>query len=144
MRYLGLDLGTKTVGVALSDKTNTIATKLKTIHYDETSYDKMLEEIVNLIKEYEITCVVLGLPKNMDNSLGFASNRSLEFQKKLQEIINIPIELVDERLTTVQAENILLAADISRKKRKKVIDGVAATIILDTYLRMKGNKDERK
>lgn len=144
MRYLGLDLGTKTVGVALSDKTNTIATKLKTIHYDETSYDKMLEEIVNLIKEYEITCVVLGLPKNMDNSLGFASNRSLEFQKKLQEIINIPIELVDERLTTVQAENILLTADISRKKRKKVIDGVAATIILDTYLRMKGNKDERK
>ena len=138
MRYLGLDLGTKTVGVALSDKTNTIATNLKVIRYNDNTYDAMLKEINDLILKYQITCVVLGLPKNMDNSLGFASQRSLEFKENLAKLTDVEIVLLDERLTTVQAENILLSADLSRKKRKKVIDGVAATIILDTYLRMKG------
>ncbi len=139
MRYLGLDLGTKTVGVAISDKTNTIATNLKVIRYNDNNYDAMLKEINDLILKYQITCVVLGLPKNMDNSLGFASQRSIEFKEKLAKLTDVEIVLLDERLTTVQAENILLSADLSRKKRKKVIDGVAATIILDTYLRMKGN-----
>ena len=138
MRYLGLDLGTKTVGVAISDKTNTIASNLKVIKYTSQTKEVMLQEICDLINTYHITHVVLGLPKNMDNSLGFASQRSLDFQKELAQKCDVQIELLDERLTTVQAENILLNADLSRKKRKKVIDGVAATIILDTYLRMKG------
>ncbi len=138
MRYLGLDLGTKTVGVAISDKTNTIASNLKVIKYTSQTKEAMLQEICDLINTYHITHVVLGLPKNMDNSLGFASQRSLDFQKELAQKCDVQIELLDERLTTVQAENILLNADLSRKKRKKVIDGVAATIILDTYLRMKG------
>lgn len=138
MRYLGLDLGTKTVGVAISDKTNTIASNLKVIKYTSQTKEAMLQEICDLINTYHITHVVLGLPKNMDNSLGFASQRSLDFQKELAQRCDVQIELLDERLTTVQAENILLDADLSRKKRKKVIDGVAATIILDTYLRMKG------
>ena len=138
MRYLGLDLGTKTVGVAISDKTNTIASNLKVINYTSQTKEAMLQEICDLINTYHITHVVLGLPKNMDNSLGFASQRSLDFQKELAQKCDVQIELLDERLTTVQAENILLDADLSRKKRKKVIDGVAATIILDTYLRMKG------
>ena len=138
MRYLGLDLGTKTVGVAISDKTNTIASNLKVINYTSQTKEAMLQEICDLINTYHITHVVLGLPKNMDNSLGFASQRSLDFQKELAQRCDVQIELLDERLTTVQAENILLDADLSRKKRKKVIDGVAATIILDTYLRMKG------
>ena len=138
MRYLGLDLGTKTIGVAISDKTNTIASNLKVINYTSQTKEAMLQEICDLINTYHITHVVLGLPKNMDNSLGFASQRSLDFQKELAQRCDVQIELLDERLTTVQAENILLDADLSRKKRKKVIDGVAATIILDTYLRMKG------
>ena len=140
MRVLGLDLGTKTVGVAISDKTNTIASGLKVIKFDESSYNDMLEEIKQIIDKYSITNIALGLPKNMDNSLGFASQRSIEFKKKLEKITNVKIDLVDERLSTKEAENILITADLSRKKRKKVIDSVAATIILDTYLKVKGNK----
>ena len=121
MRVLGLDLGTKTVGVAISDKTNTIASSLKVINFDESTYEDMLDEICQIIKKYGITHIALGLPKNMDNSL-------------------VTIELIDERLSTKEAENILITADLSRKKRKKVIDSLAATIILDTYLKVKGNK----
>ncbi len=135
MRYLGLDLGTKTVGVALSDKTNTIASILKVIRYTEDKYDQMLEEVKKIVKEYQITKIVLGLPKNMDNSLGFAAERSLKFKEEFAKISNVPIVLFDERLTTVQAENILITADVSRNKRKKVIDGIAAVIILESYMK---------
>lgn len=135
MRYLGLDLGTKTLGVAITDKTGTIARFLKVIHFKSEDYDKALKEIVEIVKEYDIKKIALGLPKNMNNSLGFASERSLKFKEKLEELIDIPIILIDERLSTVEAENILLDADMSRKKRKKVIDGVAAQIILDTLIK---------
>lgn len=135
MRYLGLDLGTKTLGVAITDKTGTIARFLKVIHFKSEDYDKALQEIVEIVKEYDIKKIALGLPKNMNNSLGFASERSLKFKEKLEELIDIPIILIDERLSTVEAENILLDADMSRKKRKKVIDGVAAQIILETLIK---------
>lgn len=140
MRVLGLDLGTKTVGVAISDKTNTIASSLKVIKFDESTYEDMLDEICQIIKKYDITHIALGLPKNMDNSLGFASQRSITFKEKLAMKTDVTIELIDERLSTKEAENILITADLSRKKRKKVIDSLAATIILDTYLKVKGNK----
>lgn len=139
MRYLGLDLGTKTVGVAISDRSNTLASALKVIRYNEDTKDKMYQEILDLIREYKITHVVLGLPKNMDNSLGFASQRSLDFKEHLETLSDVKIELMDERLTTVLAQNTLLQADMSRKKRKKVVDEIAATIILNDYLRKKGN-----
>lgn len=135
MRYLGLDLGTKTLGVAITDKTGTIARFLKVIHFKSEDYDKALQEIVEIVKEYDIKKIALGLPKNMNNSLGFASERSLKFKEKLEKLIDIPIILIDERLSTVEAENILLNADMSRKKRKKVIDGVAAQIILETLIK---------
>ena len=141
MRCLGLDLGTKTLGVAISDKSNLIATFYKVIRWDGEDYNIIFKELDNIIKEKEIDTLVLGLPKNMNNSLGFASERSLKFKDALEERYNLEVILIDERLTTVEAENYLLEADTSRKKRKKVIDGVAATIILETYLRMKGNKD---
>lgn len=141
MRCLGLDLGTKTLGVAISDKSNLIATFYKVIRWDGEDYNIIFKELDNIIKEKEIDTLVLGLPKNMNNSLGFASERSLKFKEALEERYNLEVILIDERLTTVEAENYLLEADTSRKKRKKVIDGVAATIILETYLRMKGNKD---
>ena len=139
MRYLGLDLGTKTLGVALSDKTNTIATFHKVIRYNE-EMETLIPELQKIIKENEITEIALGLPKNMNNSLGFASKRSLKFKKIIEEnIIGVKVNLVDERLTTVEATNYLLEGSLSRKKRKKVVDGVAASIILDTFLKMKGD-----
>jgi len=138
MRLLGLDLGTKTLGIAISDKTNQIATFYKVLRWDSENYDLLFKDLDNIIKENDITDLVLGLPKNMNNTLGFASERSFKFKEALEDRYNLNVHLVDERLTTVEAENILLEADISRKKRKKVIDGVAASIILDTYLKMKG------
>ena len=138
MRYLGLDLGTKTLGVALSDKANIIASPYKVLHYDGENYDILFKDLDSIISLNEITDLALGLPKNMNNTLGFAAERSLKFKEALEKRYDAKVVLVDERLSTVEATNYLLEADMSRKKRKKVVDGVAASIILDTYLKMKG------
>ncbi len=143
MRYLGLDLGTKTLGVAITDKTGTIARILEVIHFKKEDYDFAVSRVLEIINEYKIKKIALGLPKNMDNSLGFASSRSLNFKELLEAKANIPIYLVDERLTTTEAENYLLESDISRNKRKKVIDGLAAQIILETFMRKEKNSNER-
>ncbi len=135
MRYLGLDLGTRTLGISVSDKTNTIASPLKTIRFKESDYESVIPELKSIVLEKGITDFVLGLPKNMNNSLGFASERSMTFKKLLEDNFFLPVHLVDERLTTVEAEHILLMNDTSRKKRKKVIDNVASSLILDTYLK---------
>lgn len=135
MRYLGLDLGTKTLGISVSDKTNTIASPLKTIRFKENDFESVIPELKSIVLEKGITDFVLGLPKNMNNSLGFASERSMTFKKLLEDNFFLPVHLVDERLTTVEAEHILLMNDTSRKKRKKVIDNVASSLILDTYLK---------
>ena len=139
MRCLGLDLGTRTCGLAISDKTNFIASPLKTLRWDGENYDLLFAELDIIIKDYSITDLVLGLPKNMNNTLGFASERSLKFKEALEDRYGLKVVLIDERLTTVEAENYLISADMSRKNRKKVIDGVAASLILDTYLKMKGD-----
>lgn len=139
MRCLGLDLGTRTCGLAMSDKTNFIASPFKTLKWDGENYDLLFVELDTIIKEYSITDLVLGLPKNMNNTLGFASERSLKFKEALEDRYDLKVVLIDERLTTVEAENYLISADMSRKNRKKVIDGVAASLILDTYLKMKGD-----
>ena len=138
MRCLGLDLGTKTLGLAMSDKSNMIASPYKVLHYDGENYQLLFDELDKIIELNGITNLVLGLPKNMNNTLGFAAERSLKFKKALEQRYDLEITLIDERLSTVEATNYLLEADVSRKKRKKVIDGVAASIILDTYLKMKG------
>jgi len=133
MRYLGLDLGSKTLGMALSDKTGLIASSLKIVRHNE-EYDKLVEEVVNVVKEYQVEGIVLGLPKNMNNSIGFKGELSISFKEKLESVLDIPVYLEDERLTTKEAENILISNDTSRKKRKKVIDSMAASIILQSYL----------
>ena len=138
MRCLGLDLGTKTLGLALSDKSNMIASPYKVLRWDGENYDLLLKELDSIIEDNQITDLVLGLPKNMNNTLGFAAERSLNFKSALEERYKLNITLIDERLSTVEATNYLLDADMSRKKRKQVVDGVAASIILDTYLKMKG------
>lgn len=132
MRYLGLDLGTKSLGLALSDRTGLIASFYKNISY--TDEDKLLEEIKDIVEKEHVEKLVLGLPKNMDNSLGWRSTDTIEFKKKLEEKLDKEIILEDERLTTKIAENMLIDFDLSRKKRKKVIDGVSAVIILQSYL----------
>lgn len=139
MRCLGLDLGTRTCGLAMSDKTNFIASPFKTLKWDGENHDLLFAELDTIIKDYSITDLVLGLPKNMNNTLGFASERSLKFKEALENRYQLKVTLIDERLSTVEAENYLISADMSRKKRKKVIDGVAASLILDTYLKMKGD-----
>ncbi len=135
MRCLGLDLGTKTLGLALSDKTNMIASPYAVLHWDGENYGLLFKDLDIIIKEKGITNLVLGLPKNMNNTLGFAAERSLLFKEALEKRYNLEVTLIDERLSTIEATNYLLDADMSRKKRKKVVDGVAASIILDTYLK---------
>lgn len=133
MRYLGLDLGSRTLGIAVSDKTGLIASNYKTIRHNE-EYDKLLDEVVNLVKELEIEAIVLGFPKNMNNTIGPKGELSLEFKDKLEKLINIPVILQDERLSTKSAIDMLIQGNVSRRDRKKVVDSVAATIILQTYL----------
>lgn len=140
MSVLGLDLGAKTLGVAISH-TNIIANPYKTIRYD--NYDSLLNEVLNIINKEHVEKIVLGLPKNMNNTSGEAALRSISFKEKLSKLVDIPIILVDERLSTIEAENILLTNDMSRKKRKDVIDSAAAMIILDTYLRMEKNNGNK-
>ncbi len=135
MRYLGLDLGTKTLGVSITDKTNTIASPLKTIFFAEEDYSTAIEKLESIVTEEKITDFVLGLPKNMNNTIGQASQRSLFFKDLLEKRYGLPVHLVDERLTTIQAEHILLLSDKKRKERKKVIDNVASSIILETFLK---------
>ena len=137
MRILGLDLGTKTLGLAITDKSNTLASVLGVLKFNE--YKELIPKLRDIISEKNITLLVLGLPKNMDNSLGFAAERSLNFKGLLEKEFGLPIELIDERLTTVAAEKVLLEADLSRKKRKNVIDGVAAAFILERYLKRRDN-----
>ena len=138
MRYLGLDLGTKTLGIAISDRTNTIASFYKVLRYDGDT-TKLLPPLEEIIDANAITEVALGFPKNMNNSLGPASLRTIEFKEVLEKHFKtLKVNLVDERLSTVEATNYLLEADMSRKKRKNVVDGVAASVILDTFLKMKG------
>ena len=134
MRYLGLDLGTKTLGVSLSDSTFTIASTLKTIKFLENDYDSLITELSEIIKEYNVCKIVLGYPKNMNNTIGERCETTLKFKEKLEDVFDIEVVLQDERLTTVQATNYMLEADISRKKRKKKVDALAANIILQTYL----------
>ncbi len=133
MRYLGLDLGTKTIGLALSDKTGLIASSYKVLHHDNNP-STCLDNLLNIIKEEQVDVLVLGLPKNMNNTLGDRAKETLKFKEFLESKIDIPIYLEDERLTTKSAEYYLIEGNTSRKKRKKVIDKVAATIILQSFL----------
>ena len=134
MRFLGLDLGSKTLGIAISDKTNVIASVYTTLSFKDENYDSLIEPLKEIIEKEGIDNLVLGLPKNMNNTLGERANITLAFKDKLVEAFKINVIMEDERLTSVISNNVLIGADMSRKKRKKKVDGIAAVIILQGYL----------
>ena len=135
MRILGLDFGSKTPGVAISDPMGWTAQGLEIIRRQEDEHLKAtIKRIEELCLAYKVDKIVLGLPKNMNNTLGERGEKTLLFKEKLENKLKIPVEIWDERLSTVAAEQVLLEADMSRKKRKNVIDKLAATIILQNYL----------
>ena len=131
MRYIGLDLGTKTLGISLSN--GVIATNYKTLRHKE-DYDYLVNELRTIVQEEKIDKIVLGFPKNMNNTIGERANITLSFKKKLEDKTNLEVILEDERLTSCVANQVLIKADTSRKKRKEKVDGVASVIILQSYL----------
>ena len=134
MRVIGLDLGNRTVGVALSDYLGIIANPVGTFRFEEQDLDSALEQVVAVIKENQVEKIVLGLPKNMDGSIGFQAQYCLDFKAMLEEHIKLPVIMIDERMTSRMAHNTMLKADMSRNKRKQNVDKLAATIILQSYL----------
>lgn len=137
MRILGLDFGEKRIGAALSDETGFLASTLKVI--ENRGQEKVLGELKEIIFSFEVEEIVIGLPKMMDGSLGREAAKVHSFASYLRENLSCPINLWDERLSTVAAQNILIQGDLSRKKRKKVVDKLSAAIILQGYLE---NKDQ--
>ena len=131
MRYIGLDLGTKTLGISLSN--GVIATNYITLRHNE-EYDYLVDEVGKIISEKHIDKIVLGSPKKMNNTIGERAKITLEFKKKLEDITNLEVILEDERLTSVVANKALINADTRREKRKERVDGVASVIILQSYL----------
>ena len=136
MRYIGLDLGTKTLGISISS--GIIASVYDTIRHNE-EYDMLVDKVALIVEKEHIDKIILGYPKNMNNTIGEAAEIVLSFKEKLESKINKDVILEDERLTSVVANNALISADISRNKRKKKVDGIASVVILSSYLDRKGN-----
>ncbi|WP_243386228.1 Holliday junction resolvase RuvX [Bacillus kexueae] len=134
MRVLGLDLGTKTLGVAVSDALGWTAQGLETIKIDTEEGEFGLDRLSEILKEYEVEKIVVGMPKNMNGTIGPRGEASQQFADQLKETFNLPVVLWDERLSTMAAERLLIEADVSRQKRRKVIDKMAAVVILQSYL----------
>ena len=134
MRILGLDLGTKTLGVAISDEMGWTAQGIETIKIDEAGGDFGLSRLSEIVSQYGTDKIVLGFPKNMNGTVGPRGEASQSFAKVLENTYNVPVVLWDERLSTMAAEKMLISADVSRQKRKKVIDKMAAVMILQGYL----------
>lgn len=135
MRVMGLDVGSKTVGIAISDPLGFTAQGVEIIKINEEAKEFGFDRLGELVKEYQVDKFVVGLPKNMNNTEGPRVEASKAYGDKIKEIFNLPVDYQDERLTTVQAERMLVEqADVSRGKRKKVIDKLAAQLILQNYL----------
>jgi putative Holliday junction resolvase len=140
MRIMGLDMGSHTIGLAISDESGLIAQSLETIK--RKSMEEDLKEIIRVIDQFKVEKIVVGLPKNMNGTLGKQAEMVLEWIEGLKKRIPLPVVTWDERLTTVGATKILLEADLSRKKRKKVVDQLAAALILQGFLDQDRNLKE--
>ena len=144
MRLMGLDYGSKTVGVAVSDPLGLTAQGVETVWREqENKLRQTMARIEELISEYQVERIVLGYPKNMNNTVGERAVKSLEFKEKLEKRIGLPVVMWDERLTTAEAERTLMETGVRRENRKQFLDQMAAVLILQGYLdRMNMNKDE--
>lgn len=134
MRILGLDVGTKTVGVAISDEMGWTAQGLETIKINEERGHFGFDRISELVKQYNVDKIVVGLPKNMNGTIGPRGEACQQFAETLRELLQLDVVMWDERLSTMAAERLLISADVSRKKRKQVIDKMAAVVILQGFL----------
>jgi putative holliday junction resolvase len=135
MRAMGLDIGHKRIGVAVSDKTKSIAQNLMTLNRRDIKSD--LRTLKGIIEEREVDLIVIGLPLNMNGTIGSKAEDILKLKNRLEEELKIKVETYDERLTSKEAEDILIEGDVSRKKRKEKIDKIAACLILQNYLDLK-------
>ncbi len=145
IRIMGLDVGSRTVGVAVSDMLGWTAQGVEIIRINEDEKQFGIDRVKELVKQYEVTGFVLGLPKNMNNTLGPRAQASQDYGDLLKQTFGLPVDFEDERLTTVEADRMLVEeADVSRKKRKKVIDKLAASLILQNYLDRKGPLTKEK
>ncbi len=134
MKVLGLDLGNKTLGIAISDEMKFLARDIETFRFEHQRFDQAIERVVTLCQKEPIDTIVLGFPKNMDNTEGEQALITKQFQSDLEEATQLPVILVDERLSSKSASNMMKTQKLSRKKRRKAIDQMAATIILQSYL----------
>ena len=142
MRIMGLDYGSKTIGVAISDPMGLTAQGLEIIRREEENkLRKSLRRIEELVQEYQVEEVVLGFPKNMNNTIGERAEKSLQLKETLERRLGLPVVMWDERLTTVEADRTLIEAGVRRENRKKYVDMIAAVFILQGYLDAKANPD---
>jgi putative Holliday junction resolvase len=139
MRILGLDLGSKRIGIAISDELGWTAQGMETLHRHRGKDE--VREIREIARQYGVEKIVVGLPRNMDGSLGPQAEMTLGFVQELREMLDVPIITWDERLSTVEATKTLLSADLSRKKRKRKVDMTAAILILQSYLDSQARKE---
>lgn len=140
MRILGLDLGSKTLGIAISDTNEKLATMRETYRFPSEEYDYAVDKIIEYIDEYHLKEIALGLPRHMNGDLGIRGELSVTFKEIIEkERPGVVVELIDERLTSVQAEKMMISLDTSRKKRKQQVDSMAAMEILQSYLDKKRN-----
>ena len=134
MKVLGLDLGTTTCGMAVSDPSEILATGVETFRFEASNFELPLDYVKKFIDNNKIGLVVLGYPKNMDGSIGFQGQIVLDFKSRLEAMTQVTIVLWDERLTTRMVTQVMISGDMSRKKRKENVDRLAATVILQSYL----------
>jgi len=137
---MGLDIGTRTIGIAISDELGITAQGLKTLR--RKSMEEDFKEIAAIIRQFEIEKIIVGLPQNMDGTLGIQAKKVLNWMEALKDRVEIPMATWDERLSTVGASRVLLEADLSRRKRKNVIDKLAAVLILQGYLDQSRRKND--
>ncbi len=134
MRILGLDLGSKTCGIALSDHSHFLATGIETYRFKDNNYKEAAKYVLEFVEKNDVGVIVVGYPKNMDGTIGERGKITERFVEVLKKGFDQKIVLWDERLSTRSAHQVMISADVSRKKRKKSVDKIAATIILQNYL----------
>ena len=134
MKYIGLDLGSRTLGVAISDEMGILARAYDTLRFRDDDYEKAIEYTIDICKKEKVSTVVLGLPKHMNGDEGVRAQISFDFKAKIEELSNIKVILMDERLTTVIVDKAMIEANVRRKDRHQKKDEMAAVVILQNYL----------